>query len=194
MAVTLNSFQGLKSNEQEMLNQVQHDKNRALKVFVKDSGVTLIELIVAASVVIIIVVALGFEFQGWMGGYRIENQAKEMYTDLMNARARAMEKNRCHFVVVTANNYRIFEDANENCAYNAGTDTALPTFTSPKTLTYTSNWTGTVTMDTRGIVSPDNTIQFNIGTDTPDYDCIVLFATRINMGKWNGTTSSCVAK
>lgn len=157
----------------------------------KEDGVTLIELIVAASVVIIIVVALGFGFQGWMGGYNIESQAKEMYADLMNARARAMERNRCHFVVVTANNYQIFEDANENCQYNAGTDTALTAFTSPKTLTYTSNWTGTVTMDTRGMVSPNNTIRFNTGSSTPDYDCIVLYSTRINMGKWNG---SCVAK
>jgi len=165
--------------------------NHVSCIMKNNDGVTLIELIVAVSVVIIIIVALGFSFEGWMGGYRIESQAKEMYTDLMNARARAMERNRCHFVVVTANNYQIFEDANENCQYNAGTDTALTAFTSPKTLTYTSNWTGTVTMDTRGIVSPDNTIQFNIGTNTPDYDCIVLFATRINMGKWNG---SCVAK
>ena len=162
--------------------------------WINNNGVTLIELIVAASVVIIIVVALGFSFEGWMGGYRIENQAKEMYADLMNARARAMERNSCHFVVVTANNYQIFEDANENCAYDAVTDTALPAFTSAKTLTYTSNWTGTVTMDTRGIVSTNNTIRFDIGTNTPDYDCIVLFATRINMGKWNGTTTNCDAK
>jgi len=157
----------------------------------KEDGMTLIELLVTVSVAIIIIVALGFEFRGWMGGYNIESQAKEMYADLMNARARAMERNRCHFVVVTANNYQIFEDANENCQYNAGTDTALTAFTSPKTLTYTSNWTGTVTMDTRGIVSPNDTIRFNIGSSTPDYDCIVLYFTRINMGKWNG---SCVAK
>ena len=160
----------------------------------KEDGVTLIELIVVVSVMVIIIVAVGFEFQGWMGGYRIENQAKEMYTDLMNARARAMETNKCHFVVVTANNYRIFEDANENCAYDAGTDRVLTAFTSPKTLTYAvdaSSWTGTVIMDTRGLVSPDRTIRFAIGSNNPDYDCIVLFATRINIGKWNG---SCVAK
>jgi Tfp pilus assembly protein FimT len=164
-----------------------------------NDGVTLIELIVAASVVIIIVVALGFSFEGWMGGYRIENQAKEMYTDLMNARARAMETNKCHFVVVTANNYQIFEDANENCAYDAATDTALTAFTSAKPLTYpveSTSWTGTVIMDTRGLVSTNNTIRFAIGSNNPDYDCIVLFATRINMGKWNATTSptNCDAK
>jgi len=173
------------------LRLLRSGRNDRYGFLMKEDGMTLIELLVTVSVAIIIIVALGFEFQGWMGGYNIESQAKEMYADLMNARARAMERNRCHFVVVTANNYQIFEDANENCQYNAGTDTALTAFTNPKTLTYTSNWTGTVTMDTRGIVSPNNTIRFNIGSSTPDYDCIVLYSTRINMGKWNG---SCVAK
>ena len=154
-------------------------------------GITLIEMLVVIAVIGILVIALSFSFQGWMGKYRVESQIKTLHVDLMNARARAMERNRCHFVVVTANNYQIFEDANENCQYNAGTDTALTAFTNPKTLTYTSYWTGTVTMDTRGIVSPNNTIRFNTGSSTPDYDCIVLYSTRINMGKWGG---SCVAK
>jgi len=155
-------------------------------------GITLIELIVVISIIGILAVALGFTFQGWMGGYRIESQTKEMYVDLMNARARAMQRNRSHFVVVTANDYQIFEDTNENGSYNPGVDLAIQGFASAKTLTYTSYWTGTVTMDTRGLVSTNNTIRFNIGSNTPDYDCIILFPTRINMGQWNG--SNCVAR
>ena len=159
----------------------------------KNRGITLIELIIVISIIGILLIALGFSFEGWMGGYRAESQTKEMYVDLMNARARAMQRNRDHFVVVAANNYQIFEDTNENGTYNAGTDQSA-VFINPKTLTYpveSTSWTGTITMDTRGLVSPNNTIRFNIGTNNPDYDCIVLFATRINMGKWNG---SCVIK
>lgn len=155
-------------------------------------GITLIELIVVISIIGILAVALGFTFQGWMGGYRIESQTKEMYVDLMNARANAMQRNREHYVVVTANNYSIFEDTNENGAYNAGTDNAMVKFTNPKLLNYPSLWVGTVTMDTRGLVSPNNTIRFNIGTNNPDYDCIVLFVTRINLGQWDG--ANCVTR
>ena len=157
-------------------------------------GITLIELIVVITIIGILIVALGFSYQGWIGGYRIESQVKEMYVDLMNARTRSMQRNREHYVVVAAGNYQIFEDTNGNSTYDAGTDGAVQGFASAKTLTYTSNWTGTVTMDTRGLVSPNATIQFNIGTNNPDYDCIVLFATRINMGKWDATTSNCDAK
>jgi len=159
----------------------------------KNRGITLIELIIVISIIGILLIALGFSFEGWMGGYRAESQTKEMYVDLMNARARAMQRNRDHFVVVAANNYQIFEDTNENGTYNAGTDQSA-VFINPKTLTYPSLWIGTVTLDTRGLVSPNDTIQFNIGTNNPDYDCIVLFATRINMGRWNATTSQCDAK
>lgn len=167
-----------------------------------NKGITLIELIVVITIIGILVVVLGFSFQGWMGGYRVESQVKEMYVDLMNARARAMQRNRIHFVVVAATNYQIFEDTNESggTAPNAG-DLAIPGFNNPKTFEYghDSSWTGTVIMDTRGIVSNNvtplgATIQFNIGTNNPDYDCITLSSTRINIGKWNGSTSSCDAK
>jgi prepilin-type N-terminal cleavage/methylation domain-containing protein len=154
-------------------------------------GVTLTELIIVIAIVGILVIALGFTFEGWIGGYRIEVQAKEMYADLMNARARAMQRGRAHFVVINANNYQISEDTNESggAAPDAG-DLPISGFANLKVLQYPSLWIGTVTMSTRGLVGTNATIRFDIGTNTTDYDCIVLFDTRINMGRWEECDAS----
>jgi prepilin-type N-terminal cleavage/methylation domain-containing protein len=151
----------------------------------QENGVTLIELIIAISIIAILVVALGFEFQGWMGRYRAENQIKQMHTDFMNARANAMSRNRLYFVdFPSATSYRIREDTNED----SNPDTTLPTF--PKTVEYIINWDGgalpAIVFDNRGLVSPSGSIFFTSLVDA-DYDCIIVAPTRINMGKWNGT-------
>jgi prepilin-type N-terminal cleavage/methylation domain-containing protein len=169
----------------------------------RNNGITLIELIIVISIIGILAVALGFEFTGWMGGYRVESQIKEMYVDLMNARARAMARNRVHFVnFPSTTSYRIFEDTNpapdgDGILQTASDDQTLPT----KTIQYALTWGGgNITFDNRGLASPDGaTIRVTTVAD-PDYDCIVIGdpsnpttypTTRIDMGKWNG---SCVAK
>src|SRR4030042_6482895 len=88
--------------------------------WINRNGVTLIELIVVVSVIGILVIALGFSFEGWMSKYRVESQIKEMYTDLMNSKASAMQRNRMYFVSLTTTRYTIYEDT-----YNA----TYPTYT-----------------------------------------------------------------
>ncbi len=77
----------------------------------KNRGVTLIELVVVISIISILVIALGFTYQGWVGGYKVEKQTKELYSDLMNARGMAMTRNRAYFVdFPTATLYRLSAD------------------------------------------------------------------------------------
>lgn len=160
-------------------------------------GITLIELIVVISIITILIIAAGITIPGLVGKYNIENQVKIVQADLMSARVRAMENNRVHFVVVTAANYQVFEDTNESggTAPNGGDNTA-PGFANPKS--FSTNYgivagADTIVMDSRGIVQPaltplGTTIRFNIGTLTPEYDCIAISQTRINIGKWNGAS------
>jgi Tfp pilus assembly protein FimT len=158
-------------------------------------GATLTELIVVLSIAAILVAGFGFYFQGWTSTYRMEGEVKEMYADLLRARASALEQNRNHFFVLKTGNYQIFEDTNDNGQYDAGADkTAV--FTNPKAPALSCLWTGVVTIDTKGLARADSglseTIRFDSGTKNLDHDCIVVWATRINMGKWDG--EHCAAK
>jgi len=170
----------------------------------REEGITLIELAVTVSIIAILIFALGFEYSNWMGRYKAENQMKEMYIDLMNTRARAMERNRIHFVTGTANQYAIYEDTNPgpdgNGTLEPASDDRLPRY--PKTVEYAMTWTGAgsqIDFDRRGIMSPSGSIYLTSSTDPAvsanrDYDCIEISQTRINMGKWDATATKCVEK
>lgn len=159
-------------------------------------GFTLTELLVTIVIVSILIGVAGYSLRGRMMGYRIENQVKRMYADLTNARARAMQQGRSHFVQITAANYQIFEDTNENGVYDAGPDD--PIWPAAKQFDYPSLVAADITMNTRGLMASnlippdDTTINLNIGSNAPDYDCIRIFTTRIYMGRMEG--GNCVVK
>jgi prepilin-type N-terminal cleavage/methylation domain-containing protein len=180
----------------------RHNGNKNL---VNDKGVTLIELIVVVSVIVILIVALAVSFEGWIGKYRVETQVKEMYSDFMTARARAMERGRVHFIAGTATTYTMYEDtfsdpdgngtleAGTDCVIPAtGNDCLLPTF--PKNVTYQINWTGTgarIDFNRNGTIGQTGSI-FLTTTNDADYDCLNISAIKVYMGKRNG--ANCDAK
>lgn len=170
-----------------------------------EGGMTLVELLIVLAIITILAVTLGFEFSGWVGNYKVESQIKQIHADLMYARARAMEKNRIHFFIPSSASYTIYEDDSDGSAKvpdgdgnlqtgsGAGSDTQLTGF--PKTVQYALTWdrTGNVKFDRTGLVSPSGTISVpHDSSMNPDYDCIVLDQTRINMGQLNG--ANCLAK
>lgn len=148
-----------------------------------NTGVTLLELIIVVSIIGVLVVVLGFSFQGWTANYKVESQTKELYADLMDARLMAMHRNRVHFVKLENTRYTIYEDTNEDG--DADTSEILPAY--PKNLNYDITWNGSgnkMTFDTRGLLNPWRTIHLTSNIEA-DYNCIKLYMTRINIGKWD---------
>lgn len=173
----------------------------------RERGVTLIELLVAISIVGVLAVALGFSYVGWQGSYKVEKATKDIYSDLMTIRSLALTRQLNYFAdFPTTTSYRVLADANDN---SVADDAPLPTF--PKTIEYviSSNAGGTLTFDKRGLISspaltsPDVEIAICLATTAdPDYDCIKVSQTRFFTGKLTTQISgggacnatNCVAK
>jgi prepilin-type N-terminal cleavage/methylation domain-containing protein len=161
----------------------------------RDSGVTLIELLAVVSIIGLLIVAMGFSYEGWMGNYRLESQTKELYFDLSDARSLAMTRNRIHWAVLEDQQYTIFEDTNLPPDGNGILEPASDTQVLQKRYEYGYELLGvtaalpqTITFETRGLmdwVPVGNEITFRFdNTRDPDFDCLVIERSKIWMGEY----------
>jgi prepilin-type N-terminal cleavage/methylation domain-containing protein len=159
-------------------------------------GFSLMELIIVLGILGILMGIVGFYGHDMLVRSQVENQTRELFSDLMYARVSALQRNRVFFVTLAANQYAIYEDTfpapdgNESPDLGAGQDrlvmqkTTSYALATSSTMTFFS-FTACGTCD--HLVSvPTNMIHI-VSTTAPSFDCIILSTTRILMGKWNGT-------
>ena len=166
-------------------------------ITMKDNGITLIELLVVISIMSVLAVALGFEFKGWISGYRVESQIRELHLDLMDARVRAMLRRRAHFVSLSQTYYSVQEDIypwpdGDECLTSldssrpAGYNDPIPLMKKNLDPTLPITWNNIrvkqIKFGMRGLSNTNRTICVNTYYDA-DYDCIAISAGRVRLGK-----------
>jgi type II secretion system protein H len=159
-------------------------------------GFTLVEIMIVIAIVGIVAVIAASSFRGMMEKYRVEGETKQMFADLMDARGRAMQRNRAFFVQIGPNGYSTFEDSSPapdgNGSLENSTDTLTTSATVSHTITTAPGGLSNFGFNRNGIANATGFIRFS-STVLPDYDCITVNATRIKMGQYNAT-DNCVEK
>lgn len=210
------------------------------QAFSDKRGITLVELLVVISIVSVLALALAFSYEGWTGRYKVEDSVKQLYTDMVYAKNRAIESSRDYFInfptaTAQSTSYTVYEDTNPAPAgdglLDASQDAVVAGY--PKTLDYplsgyhvgivyhsggtppTITTSSAIAIDTLTITFDKNggitcTNLFPGGTDRgvikftdpdnpdpnikPDYDCILISETSINIGQWDETNKICSIK
>ena len=159
-------------------------------------GFTLLEILIVIAIVgILLVIGVG-NFGGLSEKAKVEAETKQLYADLMDARGRAMQRNRMFFVRFSGTGYATYEDTNTspdgNGMWDNTADTRVANVTVSHTITVAlPGGANAFVFNRNGIASVTGNLRFT-STESPDYDCITILPTRIKMGKYIGGV--CVEK
>ena len=153
------------------------------------AGFTLVELLVAIAIMGTVMGLSALSFNSWKKKSNIEAQTRDLFTTFMEARNNAFMQKKRHDVELEQKNYVLK-------SYSSESDAAGKIIRS-KALTYKltkkgADISGTkVSYDsggfTTGFASTNFTVNVDIDDTSTSLNCLVVYVTRINMGKWNGT-------
>jgi Tfp pilus assembly protein FimT len=156
-------------------------------------GITLVEVAVVLSIIVVLGFLAGVSYEDWMKRYRIEKVTKELYSDLMHARELSIVGSRRYYAVLEDKSYSIVEDTDDDGSASAA-DIALPSF--PRNTEFflkKNNGTKPIFFDQKGAISTSRTIWFGTNNDAADksatgadYDCMKVSVVRIIMGHLDG--------
>jgi prepilin-type N-terminal cleavage/methylation domain-containing protein len=163
----------------------------------KNSGFTVTELLVVIALIAILASVSVMGYSSWHAKYGLEKATREIYSLLMKARSDAVTTKTPYVVTIGANQVQSGPDADDDNAIN-GTPATL---SYPNYVIHNTGNAGNAAIvfvfDRRGLVNiPGENQTINLtstitGTN-PAVDCIVISATRINLGKMTG--GACVQR
>ncbi len=155
-------------------------------------GFTLIEIVVVVGILVILLAIGGFQMTSWMSKARVEEETKQMYADLTNARTGAMNRSRMHFVRMSQSQYVIWEDTSPgpdgNGTLETGSDRQVLQVNLKDRLLSAPTFTA-MSFDPKGIILGAGTIQIQNAYGSM-YDCITISSTRIRLGRMQGGNCS----
>lgn len=155
----------------------------------KESGFTLVELMVVVSITILLL-AWGIpSFSTWNNKHGIESQMIQLYNDLQFGRMTGYGSKVVSGVWWggggSITSYQIRSDANNNGVIDdTGTDTQIGPTVILKYAITPSVIQNSVSFDGRGFLNPANPITFSVSaTQGAAIDCVAVSSTKITLGK-----------
>lgn len=150
----------------------------------RQHGFTLLELIVVMAILAVILTIATLNFMRMNQKYRVESNIKQIYSILMQARSDAALTNIPSTVRISAQTVEVLRDVNEDGDTADGGENMSRSYRP-----YTLTGIGDVVFNRRGFASSNPTIRISDYPENanPIMDCLVISATRINIGKWDGT-------
>lgn len=156
-------------------------------------GFTLVEIIVVTALIGILLTIATMQFSDYIRKGAIESQTKELYSDLMLIRTMAVTQRSSKRVVITPTSFSLISSS-----IGGGVTSGRTT----KKLSKPVTWTGKSASDTKTQIIFDERGTFNIvsngntsicvdpSLESAQFDSIVVFSTRIHLGKVGGDCDS----
>jgi len=151
------------------------------------NGFTLVEILVVVAVIGIMLSIASMDFVGFVRKGAVERQTKELYADLMATRTGAVTQQSSKRVIIKPTTFTFISSA---------LGSSISTQRSTRTLVKNITWSGKAPGDTEKQIIFDERGTFNIdvsngntticvepSVESAQYDSIVVYSTRIHLGK-----------